>query len=52
MEKIMNEAKELAQVSHNKDEADDDIDPDDGRANLQDGSDGTLSDDDRASPEV
>lgn len=52
MEKIMNEAKELARVSRNKDEADDDVDPDDDRANLQDGSDGTLSDDDRASPEV
>ena len=52
MEKIINEAKETAGVNRNKDEAGDDVDPEDNRANLQDGSDGTLSDDDRASPEV
>ena len=52
MEKIMNEAKELAQVSCNKDKADNDIDPEDDHANLQDKSDGTLSNDDQALPEV
>src|ERR1700722_8036681 len=47
MEKIINEAKETAGVNRNKDEAGDDVDPEDDRANLQDKSDGTLSDDDR-----
>jgi hypothetical protein len=52
MEKIMNEAKEAVGINCNKDEVGDDVDPEDDYANLQDGSDGTLSDDDRASPEV
>jgi len=52
MEKIVNEAKEVAGVNRNKDEAGDDVDPEDNHANLQDGSDGTLSNDDQASPEV
>jgi hypothetical protein len=43
MEVIMDAAKK-ARISHNKDEGDDDVDPDDERANLVDGSDGTLSD--------
>src|SRR5882762_4729714 len=52
MEEIMNEAKELVRVNRNKDEADDDVNPKDDCANLQDGSDGTLSDDNQALPEV
>ena len=45
MEKIMDEAKEFARVSRGKDDANDDVDPEDDRANLMDGSDdGTLSD--------
>ena len=43
MEVIMDVAKK-ARISHNKDEGDDDVDPDDERTNLVDGSDGTLSD--------
>ena len=41
----MDEAKEFARVSHGKDNANDDVDPEDDQANLIDGSeDGTLSD--------
>ena len=38
------DAAKKARISHNKDEGDDDVDPDDKRANLVDGCDGTLSD--------
>jgi hypothetical protein len=44
MEAIMDEAKEFAQASRYRDEGNDEADPDDERANLVDGSDGTLSD--------
>jgi hypothetical protein len=43
MEKIMDEAKDFARVSRCKDEANDDVDSEDDRANLKDGSDGELS---------
>jgi|SRR5882762_1301360 len=52
MEKIKNKAKEAVGVKCNKDEVGDDVDPEDDRANLQDGSDGTLSNDDQALLEV
>jgi len=45
--------KELVGVNHNKYEVDDDVDPEDDHANLQDGSDGALgSDNDLASVRV
>lgn len=44
MEAIMDEAKEFARASRYRDEGGDEADPDDERANLIDGSDGTLSD--------
>jgi hypothetical protein len=34
MEKIINEAKEMAGVNHNKDKVGDDVDPEDNHANL------------------
>ena len=52
MEEIMNEAKELVRVNRNKDEVDDDVNSEDDHANLQDGSDGTLSDNDQSSLEI
>ena len=44
MEKIMDEAKEFARASRYRDEGYDDVDPDDERANLVEGLDGTHSD--------
>ena len=43
MERIMDEARDAARVSRCKDEANDDVDSEDNRANLEDGSDGELS---------
>ena len=43
VEVIMDEAKDFARVSRCKDEVNDDVDSEDDRANLEDGSDGELS---------